>query len=149
MTDLEKDCESTCDDSLAPSLRIGDCIDEYNRIYDQILALECWIDTLDKNRQQLKISAFDRHIHQLNAELCMLKTEIEPIILILCEVISQSVLEKDKEYLVERIFLHRTAREIAVNHNVTDQSVSLTVSRYSRIKVPNDIIEKYGKVFKE
>lgn len=148
--DYEKGCESICDDPLAPSPRpLGDYIGEYNRIYEQIQALEGQIDMLDKNRQRLKITSFDQHIHQLGAELCRLKTEIEPIALLVCKVVSQTVFGEDKEYFIEHIFLRHSIREIAMNHNVTGQSVSLSINRCSKIQVPNDVVEKYGKVFTE
>lgn len=150
MIDYEKGRESICDDPLAPSSRpLGDYIGEYNRIYEQIQALEGQINMLDKNRQRLKITSFDQHIHQLETELCRLKTEIEPIVLLVCKVVSQTVLGEDKEYFIEHIFLRHAIREIAMNHNVTGQSVSLSINRCSKIQVPNDLVEKYGKVFTE
>lgn len=149
VTDLEKGCEPICDDPLTPAWQpLGRYTDEYNRIYERILALEFQINMLEKNREQLKIAAFDQHIHQLNIELCMRKAEIEPIILLLCEVLSRSNLEKDKEYFVERFFLRRSTREIATSHNVTDQIVTASVNRCNKMQVPHDVIEKYGKVFK-
>lgn len=103
--DYEKGRESICDDPLASSPRpLGDYIGEYNRIYEQIQALEGQINMLDKNRQRLKITSFDQHIHQLETELCRLKTEIEPIVLLVCKVVSQTVLGEDKEYFIEHIF---------------------------------------------
>lgn len=149
MIDSEKSCEAICDDPLTPAWQpLGRYTDEYNRIYEQILDLEFQISMLEKNRERLKLAAFDQHIHQLGIELCMRKAEIEPVILLLCEVISRSNLEKDKEYFIERIFLRRSTREIATSHNVTDQSVAFAVNRCNKIQVPHDVIEKYGKAFK-
>lgn len=128
---------------------LGRYTDEYNRIYEQILALEFQINMLEKNRVQLKIAAFDQQIHQLGIELCMRKAEIEPIVRLMSEVIARSSLGKDKEYFVERIFLRHSIREIARNHDVTDQSVSVAVNRCNKIQVPQDVLKKYGQVFKK
>lgn len=149
MIDSEKSSESICDDPLTPPRRpLEDYINEYNRISEQILTLESQIDMLEKNRQQLKITTFDQHIHQLFVELCKLKTRIEPIALLLCEVISQVAIEEDKEYFIEHTFLRRSIREIARDHSITGQSVSISVNRCSKIQVPEDVIEKYGEIFK-
>lgn len=150
MTDLGKSCESICDDPLTPPRRpLGDYIDEYNKIYEQILALESQIDMLNKNRQQLKMAALDQHIHQLCVESCKLKVKIEPITLLLCEVISQTAIEGDKEYFIEHIFLRRPLREIAKSHNTTSHSVLFSVDRCNKIQVPESTVEKYGEILKK
>lgn len=147
VTELETGREPIPDDPLTPPRRpLGDYIDEYTRICEQILVLKNQIDMLNTNRQQLEIAAFDQHIHQLCVEMCKLKAKIEPVTLLLCEVISQTPLEVDKEYFIERIFLKRSTREIARDHNITNQSVLSSLSRCSKIQIPENIVEKYGKI---
>ena len=71
MPDLEQVRELIPNDPLTPSRRpLGDYIDEYTRICEQILVLKNQIDMLNTNRQQLEIAAFDKHIDQLYVELC-------------------------------------------------------------------------------
>lgn len=150
VTDLEKDCESICNDPLTPPRRpLRDFVNEYNKICEQIMALEDQIGMLDKNRQQLKMAAFDLHIQQLCVESCKLKAKIEPITLLLCEVISKAALEEDKEYFIEHIFLRRSLREIAKSHNTTTHSVLFSVDRCSKIQIPESTVEKYGEILKK
>lgn len=146
--DIEDDV--ICDNSTyGPMATLGDYLREYNRINQQIAALEIQIGILRKSAERYDVSYFDSTLHQIEHELFLQKREIGPIIMIITRTISMLMPGEDGEIVYERLFLGHSSQEIARQHGLTDHSVAKNVGRFLKAPVPDKVVDECGKILKE
>lgn len=132
-----------------PLVTVGDYLREYNRLNQQIVALEIQRNILTKSAERYNISSFDSSLHQINYELYLRKKEISPIIMIITRTVSMLIPDGDGELFYERFFLGRSTLEVARQHGLTDHCVTRNVGRFLKAPVPDKVVDECGKILQE
>lgn len=147
MIEKQNDNGNVCNDSSNMTQEtIGDYINRYNGIHQQILSLENQIRILEKNRERYKTSFFDPHILQLTDALDAKKDEIGPVVLILAQAMSWLTLERDREYLYRLVFLGQTTHDINLSLGISEQYATCALNRAAKIQVPESMVKAYGEI---
>lgn len=148
--EIEIENDVICDNSIhRPMITVGDYLREYNRLNQQIVALEIQCNILTKSAERYNISSFDSSLHQINYELYLRKKEISPIIMVITRTVSMLIPNGDGEMFYERFFLGHSALEVARQHGLTDNYVTRTVGRFLKVIVPDEVVDECGKIFTE
>lgn len=129
-----------------PLVTVGDYLREYNRLNQQIVALEIQRNILTKSAERYNISSFDSSLHQINYELYLRKKEISPIIMIITRTVSMLIPAGDGEIIYERFFLGRSSQEIARQHGLADHYIAKSLGRFLKAPVPDEVVDECGKI---
>ncbi len=130
-----------------PLVTLGDYLQEYNRINQQIVGLELQIKMLKNSAERYDISFFDSSLHQMDYELYLHKKEIGPIIMIIARTVSMLIPDGDGAMIYERFFLGRNTQKIARQHRTTDYCVTRNVGQFLKAAVPDEVVTECGKIF--
>lgn len=138
-TEIEND---VIDNSIhMPLITLGDYLRAYNRLSQQIEALEVQINMLEKSAERFDTSFFDSALHQLDHELFLRKKEIGPIIMKISCSISQFP-NGDGIKTYQHIFLGHSIQEVARLHGTTENSVTRSVNKCLKALIPDKVVNK-------
>lgn len=131
-----------------PLETLGDYLQEYRRINQQIVALEIQISILQKSAEWYDTEMFEPSLHQLDYELYLRKKEIGPIIMIVSHAISRLVPDGSGEMIYEHFILGHGIQEIAHQHETTNHCVEKNVSRFLKTSVPSEAVVECGEILR-
>lgn len=136
-------------DILSKSLpTIGDYIDQYKLMHQEIVSMKNQAKILDTYRKWYATCFFDQYIEQLKRSFDKQIEKIGPVVLILSKAISWLVPEKDRKYLSKYVFERQSIHELAMQYDDTDRYIAGAIYQASMIEVPNEMVEEYGDIFK-
>lgn len=128
---------------------IGDYIDQYQLIHQEIVSMRNQAKILDNYRKWYSTNFFDQYIERMKRSFDKQVEKIGPVVLILSKAISWLVPERDRKYLSKYIFERKGVQEMAMEYDDTDRYITGAIYRASMIEVPDEMVEEYGEILKK
>lgn len=128
---------------------IGDYIDQYQLIHQEIVSMKNQAKILDAYRKWYATNFFDQYIERMKRSFDKQVEKIGPVVLILSKAISWLVPEKDRKYLSKYVFERQSIHELAMQYDDTDRYIAGAIYKASMIEVPTEMVEEYGEILKK